>query len=205
MLWNYKKAGVAGVEWMRGEWEEVIWSSHVGSAGPFVKTSASASSHCGSVVTNPTSIHDDGGSIPGPAALWVKVQHCSWAVVQVENLAQIWHGCRCGIGQQLQLWFDPYPGNFHMPGVWPWKKKKKKTSAFYQRDRSHGSVLSRRGAQHHLGFNMILWPLVGGWILSERRQDDRGGGSCSCPGEWWWRRQLRWDQWIHKVLDLFGW
>ena len=42
--------------------------------------------------------------------------------------------CRCGldpillwlcIGQQLQLQFSPYPGNFHMPQVQPWKKQKK--------------------------------------------------------------------------------
>ena len=26
--------------------------------------------------------------------------------------------CGCGAGRQLQLWFDPSPGNFHLPHVW---------------------------------------------------------------------------------------
>ena len=34
------------------------------------------------------------------------------AAVQVTDVAQIW-GC-CGIGRQLQLGFNPQPGNFHM-------------------------------------------------------------------------------------------
>ena len=36
-----------------------------------IKNSANRSSHCGSVVTNPTSIHKDMSLIPGPAQ-WVK-------------------------------------------------------------------------------------------------------------------------------------
>ena len=27
--------------------------------------------------------------------------------------------CGCGVAWQLQLQFDPQPGNFHMPQVWP--------------------------------------------------------------------------------------
>ena len=45
------------------------------------------SSHCGSMVTNPTSIHEEAGLIPG-LAQWVK---------------DIWHCCGCGVGWQLHL------------------------------------------------------------------------------------------------------
>ena len=32
----------------------------------------------------------------------------------------------CGAGRQLQLQLEPSPGNFHVPRVQPFKKKKKK-------------------------------------------------------------------------------
>ena len=44
------------------------------------KNSNDWSSHCGSVLTNPTSIHEDESSIPGPAQ-WVKDPLLPWAVV----------------------------------------------------------------------------------------------------------------------------
>ena len=41
------------------------------------RTSLFWGSHCGSVVTNPASIHEDTGSIPGPAQ-WVKDPALLW-------------------------------------------------------------------------------------------------------------------------------
>ena len=62
-------------------------------------------------VKNPTSIHKDEGSIPGLFS-GLKDLVLLQAAVQVTHMAWIWH-C-CGVGQQLQLPFDPQPGNFHM-------------------------------------------------------------------------------------------
>ena len=82
------------------------------------------SSHCGSVVTNLTSIHEDAGSIP-VLAQWVKNMALSWAVVSVAEVAQIPSCCGCGNRPaaaapiQLLAWELPY-------AMWQrWKEKKK--------------------------------------------------------------------------------
>ena len=64
------------------------------------------SSHCGSVEMNLTSIHWHAGSIPG-FAQWVEYLALPWAVVWIEEEAQIRRCCGCGVGRRLQLLFSP--------------------------------------------------------------------------------------------------
>jgi len=74
------------------------------------------SSCCGTEETNPTHILEDVAWIPG-LGRWVKDSVLPGVVVQVTDAAQILRGCGCG--QQLQLWFEPWPGNLNMPWVRP--------------------------------------------------------------------------------------
>ena len=67
------------------------------------------------------SVYKDVGPIPG-FAQWVR----------------IWRGCGCGVGWQLQLGFDPWPGNFHI--LWVRGGGKKCLVKKYQQELPSGAT-----------------------------------------------------------------
>ena len=71
---------------------------------------------------NLTSIHEDTGSIPGPAQL----------LGDLALLVSLWLGS-CVAVAVVKLQLDPWTGKFHMPRVWPKKIKKKKKKDFYSK------------------------------------------------------------------------
>ena len=67
---------------------------------------------------NPTSIHEDMGSVPGLAQEQVKDLAWPWAVVQAADVDQIWRFCCCFVGRWLQLQQNLSSGNLHVLWVW---------------------------------------------------------------------------------------
>ena len=79
-------------------------------------------SYCSSSrVMSLTNIHNYVGSITG-LAQWGKYLALPCAVLYVADAPQILGCCDCGVDWQLQLQFDVYPGNFHVPQIRPLKK-----------------------------------------------------------------------------------
>ena len=109
---------IGGRNWGEGKEENIAFTIYFCTTGIFLLYAyilsnemkfrkQYGSSHRGSVVTNLTNrFHEKADSIP-VLAQWVKHLRLLWAVVWVVDAAQIWHCCGWGVGQHLQLWFNP--------------------------------------------------------------------------------------------------
>ena len=83
---------------------------------------------CGSVVMNPPSIHKDTSLIP-VLPHWVKYPVLPRATVQVIDMTWIWCYCSYGIGQKIQLRYNPQPtSRCHGSSPKKTKTKTKKTN-----------------------------------------------------------------------------
>ena len=56
----------------------------------------------------------------------LRIQRCHVLWCRLQTQRQIPCCCGCGVDQQLQLRFTPWPGNLHMPQVQPPTPKKEK-------------------------------------------------------------------------------
>ena len=63
-------------------------------------------------------IHEDANSILASISGLRILCYCELCC-KVTDVAQISHCCGCGVGQQLQLQFDPLPGNIHILRLQP--------------------------------------------------------------------------------------
>ena len=88
----------------------------------------------------------------------LRIWHCHELWYKVAEAARIWCCCGCGVGQQLQLWLDPWPGNppYAEGAV---LKKKKKDKIILAISLPHSSILLLQPGlvQTHDYFPVFHW------------------------------------------------